>query len=85
MNGASAGKKIITLLNTPDPVWGEKEVKGNELKLENIDFSYDGKRDVLKNVSAKRNCYRRRRKTRKRFERKLLFSSFGGQLQHISL
>ena len=51
MNGASAGKKIITLLNTPDPVWGEKEVKGNELKLENIDFSYDGKRDVLKNVS----------------------------------
>ena len=51
MNGASAGKKIITLLNTPDPVWGEKEVKGDELKLENIDFSYDGKRSVLKNVN----------------------------------
>ena len=51
MNGASAGKKIITLLNTPDPVWGEKEVKGDELKLENTDFSYDGKRDVLKNVN----------------------------------
>lgn len=51
MNGASAGKKIITLLNTPDPVWGEKDVKGDELKLENIDFSYDGKRSVLKNVN----------------------------------
>ncbi len=51
MNGASAGKKIITLLNTLDPVWGEKEVKGDELKLNNVDFSYDGKRDVLKNVS----------------------------------
>lgn len=51
MNGASAGKKIITLLNTPDPVWGEKEVKGDELKLENTDFSYDGKRDVLKKVN----------------------------------
>lgn len=51
MNGASAGKKIITLLNTPDPVWGEKEVKGDELKLENTDFSYDGKRDILKNVN----------------------------------
>lgn len=51
MNGASAGKKIITLLNTPDPVWGEKEVKSDELKLENIDFSYDGKRNVLKKVN----------------------------------
>ena len=51
MNGASAGKKIISLLNLPDPVWGEKEVVGTQLKLENVTFSYDGKRDVLKNVS----------------------------------
>lgn len=28
MNGASAGKKIISLLNTPDPVWGTQEVSG---------------------------------------------------------
>ena len=51
MNGASAGKKIISLLSLPDPVWGEEEVAGMQLKLENVTFSYDGKRDVLKNAS----------------------------------
>ena len=51
MNGASAGRKIISLLNVPDPVWGANEVKGTELKLNGVTFSYDGKRDVLKNVS----------------------------------
>ena len=51
MNGASAGKKIISLLNQPDPVWGEKEVAGRELALENVTFSYDKKRDVLKDVT----------------------------------
>lgn len=51
MNGASAGKKIISLLNQPDPVWGEKEVTGRELALENVTFSYDKKRDVLKDVT----------------------------------
>lgn len=51
MNGASAGRKIISLLNLPDPVWGKEEVTGTQLKLKNVTFSYDGKRDVLKNVS----------------------------------
>ncbi len=51
MNGASAGKKIISLLNQPDPVWGEKEVAGRELALENVTFSYDKKRNVLKDVN----------------------------------
>ncbi len=51
MNGASAGRKIISLLSVPDPVWGEKQVQGTELKLNGVIFSYDGKRDVLKNVS----------------------------------
>lgn len=51
MNGASAGKKIISLLNTPDPEWGEESVGGKEIKLTDVTFSYDGKRDVLKNVS----------------------------------
>lgn len=51
MNGASAGKKIISLLNAPDPEWGEKSVGGKEIKLTDVTFSYDGKRDVLKNVS----------------------------------
>ena len=50
MNGASAGRKIISLLNQPDPVWGEEKVESTEIKLENVTFSYDGKRDVLKKV-----------------------------------
>ena len=51
MNGASAGKKIISLLGQSDPVWGAKEVEGRELALENVTFSYDKKRDALKDVT----------------------------------
>lgn len=51
MNGASAGKKIISLLNAPDPEWGTENVDGKEIKLENVTFSYDNKRNVLKNVN----------------------------------
>ena len=51
MNGASAGKKIISLLNTPDPVWGTEEVCGRAISLDNVTFSYDGKRDVLKGIN----------------------------------
>lgn len=51
MNGASAGKKIISLLNAPDPEWGTETVDGKEIKLENVTFSYDNKREVLKNVN----------------------------------
>ncbi len=51
MNGASAGKKILSLLEQPDPVWGEESVEDTELKVANVTFSYDGKRDVLKNVT----------------------------------
>lgn len=50
MNGASAGRKILSLLNQPDPVWGAENVIDTELKLDNVTFSYDGERDVLKNV-----------------------------------
>lgn len=51
MNGASAGKKIISLLNTPDPEWGTQVVTRKNIELKNVTFSYDGERDVLKNVS----------------------------------
>ncbi len=51
MNGASAGKKIISLLEQPDPVWGNEKAEGNDIELKNVTFSYDGKRDVLKNVN----------------------------------
>lgn len=51
MNGASAGKKILSLLGMPDPVWGDREPESCELRLNGVTFSYDGERDVLKNVS----------------------------------
>ena len=51
MNGASAGRKILSLLEQPDPVWGEENVTDTEIKIENVTFSYDGRRDVLKNVT----------------------------------
>ncbi|MDE7264750.1 MAG: ABC transporter ATP-binding protein/permease, partial [Clostridia bacterium] len=51
MNGASAGKKIISLLNTPDPVWGTLSVENRTIELKNLSFSYDGKRDVLNDIN----------------------------------
>ena len=51
MNGASAGKKIIALLNAEDPVWGTRTAEGEGLCLQNVTFSYDGRREVLKDVT----------------------------------
>ena len=51
MNGASAGKKILSLLEQPDPLWGNEEAAGSALSIENVTYSYDGERDILKNVS----------------------------------
>ena len=51
MNGVSAGKKILSLLKTEEPKWGEEDLDSTEIKLENITFSYDGTKDVLKNVT----------------------------------
>ena len=51
MNGASAGKKILSLLEQPDPEWGEEMPAGTRLSLKDVTFSYDCQRDVLKNVN----------------------------------
>lgn len=51
MNGVSAGKKILSLLKEPDPVWGTETITDTSIKLDNVTFSYDGKRNVLKNVT----------------------------------
>lgn len=51
MNGASAGKKIVALLNAEDPVWGTRTAEGDGLCLQNVTFSYDGRREVLKDVT----------------------------------
>ena len=52
MNGASAGRKIISLLEQPDPVWGTENADSTHLALKDVTFSYDGQRDVLKNVTV---------------------------------
>ncbi|MDO5540334.1 MAG: ABC transporter ATP-binding protein/permease [Eubacteriales bacterium] len=51
MNGVSAGKKIIRLLDMPEPQWGENKMSGRDVVLKDVTFSYDGSRDVLKNIS----------------------------------
>lgn len=50
MNGARAGRKILSLLNFPDPKWGDKEVEEVQLRMKDVTFSYDGERPVLKNI-----------------------------------
>ena len=57
MNGVSAGQKILSLLGQDDPVWGQEAVTDTELKLEGVTFSYDGKRDVLENVTMTFPCH----------------------------
>lgn len=51
MNGVSAGSNIISLLETKAPEWGEGVVTDTNLELENVTFSYDDSRTVLKGVS----------------------------------
>ena len=51
MNGATAGKKILTLLDTPEPVWGDKEVDACDLTMEEVSFSYTKDREILKDIS----------------------------------
>ena len=51
MNGVSAGNKILSLLDQPDPVWGTDDPGNLLLKLEQVSFSYDGDRDAVRDVS----------------------------------
>ncbi len=53
MNGVSAGNKIINFLSIPDPVWGEENKidLSNGIKIENVTFSYDKTREILKNIN----------------------------------
>lgn len=51
MNGASAGRRIIKLLETEDPKWGDGYTDSTSLSLRNVTFSYDGEHDVLRDLS----------------------------------
>ena len=51
MNGLSAGKKIISLLEAPNPVWGNEKPESGEIQLDNVDFSYTPERKTLDGIS----------------------------------
>lgn len=51
MNGVSAGNKILSLLDQPNPAWGNTEPTDLDLNLDGVCFSYDGIREVLQNVN----------------------------------
>lgn len=52
MNGMSAGKKIINLLALETPKWGEQECVVDEVKLDNVTFTYPQReKAAVKNIS----------------------------------
>ena len=51
MNGASAGRKIMEILQAKEPEWGDGDIDDTTAQLRGVTFSYDGKRDVLKDVT----------------------------------
>ena len=51
MNGATAGKKILTLLDTQEPVWGTSSPDSFDLAMEHVGFSYKDGRGMLKDIT----------------------------------
>ena len=52
MNGVSAGRLMLALLEEPEPAWGEGQPCGGRLELEDVHFSYEQGRETLHGVSA---------------------------------
>lgn len=52
MNGVSAGRMMLTLLEEPEPAWGGEQPGGGRLELKNVHFSYAPGRETLHGVSA---------------------------------
>ena len=52
MNGVSAGRMMLTLLEEPEPAWGEAQPCGGRLELEDVHFSYAPGRETLHGVSV---------------------------------
>ncbi len=55
MNGASAGKKILTLLNEEEPIWNEGIITDWNIQISNLNFSYNNDKEVLKNINMSFN------------------------------
>ncbi len=52
MNGASAGEKLLAILDLEEPKWGDEDVSKTNIEFKNVTFSYDKHRDVLSNINA---------------------------------
>lgn len=52
MNGVSAGRMMLALLEETEPSWGGGQPCGGKLELENVSFSYEQGRETLHGVSA---------------------------------
>ena len=50
MNGASAGRKLLDLLDMDDPIWGENKVDNFDININDVSFDY-GPRNILKNIN----------------------------------
>lgn len=51
MNGLSAGKKIISLLNEKDPTWGNEKIEDKSILIKDVSFSYNDKKEVLNDIN----------------------------------
>lgn len=51
MNGVSAGRKIMALLETPEVPWGAEIAKAGPICANHVDFAYEEDRPILKDVT----------------------------------
>ena len=51
MNGATAGRKVLKIINEPSISFGEKKISDTSIKINNLCFSYDNNKEVLKNIN----------------------------------
>lgn len=51
MNGVSAGKKIISILNLDETSEGNEKLENTTIKFNDVTFSYEDNRETLKNIS----------------------------------
>ena len=51
MNGVSAGKKIISILNLDETSEGDKKLENTTIKFNDVTFSYEDNKETLKNIS----------------------------------
>lgn len=51
MNGMAASEKIFKILELEEPVAGSKSIKSREISFDNLDFSYNGDRNILEDIN----------------------------------